>query len=153
VVTGISLQYPCVDVTAICHEKKQSVEQHLPLNLVTLTKANNPTPQRICLIPKSATQILLTSAVHPHPCSSPILSPPIRPARSDPRHEDVVIASGPTLSSLTWPTIVRGHARHHVRCVRASLCRERGDKREVAVRLHSRAAQGCRRSRHCAAGA
>ncbi|KAH8991807.1 hypothetical protein EDB86DRAFT_3103679, partial [Lactarius hatsudake] len=93
-----SLQ-PLFTFAPLRHEKKQSIRQYLPLN-------------RICLIPKSATQILLTSAVHPHPSSSPTLPPPIRSARSDPRHEDVEITSGLTLSSLTWPTIVRCHARH-----------------------------------------
>ncbi|KAH8991790.1 hypothetical protein EDB86DRAFT_3244538, partial [Lactarius hatsudake] len=96
-----------------------------------------------------------TLAVHPHPSSSPTFPPPradpFRPV--GPRHEDAVIASGPKLSSLTWPITVRCHARHPVRCVGASLCRGRVDKREVVVRLHPHAAQGCPQGQHCAARA
>ncbi|KAH9062515.1 hypothetical protein EDB83DRAFT_2602861 [Lactarius deliciosus] len=75
-----------------------------------------------CLITKSATQMLRTSASLPH----------------DPWHEDAMTTSLPTLSSLAWLTAsATMHARHPVRfVVVASLCQGRQYERALHPRSH-----------------
>ncbi|KAH9163119.1 hypothetical protein EDB89DRAFT_584428 [Lactarius sanguifluus] len=84
-------------------------------------------PWRTCLITKSAKLMLRTSASSLH----------------DPRHEDAMMTSELTLSSLAWLTASTNYTRHPVRCVGASLCQ--GWQYERALHLH--ATQGRRRAR------
>ncbi|KAH9027799.1 hypothetical protein EDB85DRAFT_90420 [Lactarius pseudohatsudake] len=73
---------------------KQSTRHHLPLNLVVLrvTKAIKPTPQSSKRSGSSAS----ASPQSPQRRYSPSLR--------DSRNEDAMMASEPTLSSLTWLT-------------------------------------------------
>ncbi|KAH9008679.1 hypothetical protein EDB84DRAFT_1571857 [Lactarius hengduanensis] len=75
--------------TLIHHGKKQSTRHYLPLNLVILIKKTEPTPQN----PKRSG----TSAS----ASSQSQQRRYSPSPRGPRHEDAMMASKPTLSSLT----------------------------------------------------